>query len=131
MTENTDESRFTRRTALKSLSAAPFVGLGAATAMDVTATSERTRIVVEQGGNRIPVTPLTYGDRTVEEFYSYGSPDGASANTPTNLEKSDTSQLFFYRGSRGISLVVIHDVPNDGDGGAVTFEFDSLPAGGG
>lgn len=54
-------------------------------------------------------------------------PDGASANTPTDLERSDVSRLFLYEGPNGLSLVVIHDEPGDGSGGRVTFDFSGLP----
>lgn len=84
-------------------------------------------ITVEQGSDTIEVEPLSYRDWTVEEFYSYDSPDNASANTPTDLEKSDVSRMFFYEGPNGLSLVIIHDDVNDGDGGRVIFEFDGLP----
>lgn len=85
-------------------------------------------ITIEQGSETVEVSPLSYRDWTVEEFYGYGDPDGASANTPTDLEKSDVSRLFFYDGPKGLSLVIIHDEPNDGDGGRVVFEFDGLPS---
>jgi hypothetical protein len=50
------------------------------------------------------------------------------AYTPTGVEEGeDTSKLFFYEGSEGVSLVVIHDSPGTDTGGEATFEFDELP----
>lgn len=83
-----------------------------------------------QGETAYSVEALDSADfdgATVEEFYGYGDGDGASANTPNGMEASDVSQMFFYEGPEATSLVILHDEPDDGDGGLVTFEFDTLP----
>lgn len=92
--------------------------------------SARQTFIVKQGETEYEVEALhheDFGNRTVEEFYGYGDGDGASANTPNGMERENVSQLFFYEGPEKTSLVIIHDKPNDGDGGEVRFEFDSLP----
>lgn len=99
---------------------------------ELQSTSSTSSVYVRQGDRSYEIEALDsadYGDRTVEEFYGYGQGDGASANTPNDMERSDLSQLFLYDGPEGMSLVAIHDAANDGDGGAVTFQFDDLPAG--
>ena len=52
------------------------------------------------------------------------------ASTPTGVEEDeDTSKLFLYEDSEGVSLVVIHDSPETDSGGEATFKFDQLPEG--
>lgn len=120
-----------RRGLLKALT----VGSITSVAMPRTATaSEDTEITIRQGGQKVAtVSPITT-DRSVENFYRYDEIEGASANTPMNLRESGASKLFFYRQSGSgnpLSLVVIHDAPNDGSGGNVRFDFqpNSLPSG--
>lgn len=76
------------------------------------------------------VTPLV-GTTDVATFYDYGSlPAPANASANTGLEKSDTSILFVYEDPLGnVSLVMIHDIPNDGSGGRVDFAFAGVPVG--
>ena len=55
--------------------------------------------------------------RTAAEYYSYNSPFGAAANTPDNLERSNTATMFLYDDpGNGLSLFHIYDRANDGDG---------------
>ncbi|PSP93915.1 hypothetical protein BRC91_07540 [Halobacteriales archaeon QS_4_62_28] len=77
------------------------------------------------------ITPLSYKDQTVEEFYGY-KPDldaenPRRSNTPTNLERPGVSRLFLYEGPGGLSLVIIHGGGEDEDGGAATFGIAGLP----
>jgi hypothetical protein len=61
-------------------------------------------------------TPLTTAD-----FYQYGNPNGASYNGELNggpMPVSSLSQVFLLTASDGLSLVVVHDNPNDGSGGS-------------
>lgn len=80
-------------------------------------------VTVEQGNDTFELTALENGE-TIEQFYDYGNNE---SNTTTNLETSDTSQLFFWNGPNGLSLVVLHDKPDDGSGAACTFTFEGLP----
>lgn len=82
---------------------------------------------VTQGDSTYDVEPLSNDEKTAEEFYNYGSPANASANTPRDLEREDTTQLFLYDGPDGVSLFVIHDEPNTDSGGDVTLSFTGLP----
>jgi outer membrane protein assembly factor BamB len=82
---------------------------------------------VDQSDVSSSVTPLSYNNQTVEEFYGY---EDSTSNTPTGVEKSDTSRLFLYDGPEGLSLVVIHDKANNGPRGEVRsaeFDFSGLP----
>lgn len=119
-----------RRQMLRGVAAAPVAAL--ALPVEASAASD-VEVTVEQGGTEVAtVSPVT-ADRSVEDFYRYDRGDGASANTPLGLEQSDVSRLFFYQPSGGgpLSLVVIHDAPDDGDGGDVRFDFQpGLPGDG-
>ncbi|WP_147376660.1 hypothetical protein [Halopiger aswanensis] len=81
------------------------------------------KITVEQGSDSFDVVPLSNGQR-IEEFYDYAN---AQINSPLPIAESDKSQLFFWSGPEGLSLVLLHDKPSDGSGGAVTMTFDDLP----
>ncbi|MFC7044787.1 hypothetical protein ACFQH6_04565 [Halobacteriaceae archaeon GCM10025711] len=125
----THHNSISRRNVLRTTAALPILGSGIiAGSANGAAQSSEPRLIVEQNGKQIPVTPLSYNEQRVEDFYNYGYPDGASANTPTDLEKRNTSRIFFYSGPRGISLVFIHDAPNDGSGGQTVMHFDTLPS---
>jgi N-acetylneuraminic acid mutarotase len=89
-----------------------------------------SQIFIEQGGHKTPIWPLS-GLASVQDFYSYHTPDHSSANTADDLEISGTSQIFFYfdETSAALNLVIIHDRPNDGSGGRAIFDFSGLPAG--
>lgn len=98
------------------------------------AASQSNDYAVEQGQNCFELTPETNETQSVEDFYGYTtSSDGEavnySANTPIGLENmnNETSTLFLYEGSDGLSLVVLHGGVNDTGGGAATMEFVGLP----
>lgn len=82
---------------------------------------------ITQGDSTYEIEPLSNNNKTAEEFYSYDHPNNASANTPRDLEREDTSQLFLYDGPNGVSLFIIHDEPNTNSGGDVTLSFTGLP----
>lgn len=72
------------------------------------------------------MTPLSYDNQSIEEFYGYGSSNDSSANTPTGLETADTSRLFLYEGPQGLSLVTLHDSADSSTGGTASLAFDGL-----
>ena len=81
------------------------------------------------------VEPLGDGTESVEDFYDYRSsttdPQGSFSSYGTqDLHVANESQLFFYEGTEGVSLVFIHDSFNDGveNGGTVTFNISGLPS---
>ncbi|MDH5373508.1 MAG: hypothetical protein OEX97_11245, partial [Acidimicrobiia bacterium] len=80
---------------------------------------------VSQGDTTFDVAPLA-GSQTVVDFYDYNT---VPASSNTGLETANTSLLFLYSGADGLSLVTIHDQPNDGSGGQVDMAFSNLPAG--
>lgn len=106
-------------------------GTGVSSPSSATVAAKYT--VSQDGFGPLEITPLDGGATSVEDFYSYANPCPASANT--GLEIADTSQLFLYDGPLGLSLVTIHDSPEDclglvpATGGQVNFTYIGLPAG--
>lgn len=90
--------------------------------------------IVEQGGQCIQVTPLGDGSQSVEAFYDYRSPvmnqmGLYSSYGTTEIQQSQVSQVFVYRGSEGLSLVFLHDKFGDETGGFVaTADISGLPS---
>ncbi|MBX0284931.1 hypothetical protein EGH22_01205 [Halomicroarcula sp. F28] len=118
-------SRYGTRRRFLTAAAAAFAGLGLATTTD--ADDHRT-FTVEQDGDCYPVVPLS-GDEPVEAFYEWGLDERSYSSEGTReLQDSETSLLFLYRGPEGLSLVVVHDAADDGTpGGKVTFEITGIP----
>lgn len=71
-------------------------------------------VAVVQGDTCYNVRPLGDGSESVESFYH---PPGEGAN---DLRLSGRSQVFLYDGSRGTSLVFLHDQAGDRPSGAPT-----------
>ena len=92
--------------------------------------------IVQQGDRCTEITALGDGSQSVEEFYDYRSPvtdqEGLySSYGTTDIQESQVSQLFVYRGSEGLSLVFLHDQFGDESGGFVaTGDISGLPANG-
>ncbi|WP_227354939.1 hypothetical protein [Haladaptatus salinisoli] len=91
---------------------------------------------IEQDGKCIPIQPLSMSGLPVEQFYDYRTPDTdpssykyASFGTES-LQRKNTSILFLYEGPKGLSLVMVHDKLDAGNGGAVSFNITSLPVNG-
>lgn len=78
----------------------------------------------------VAVEALGDGTQSVEQFYGYeGSPDVSGVGS-SELQYSDTSQLMFYNGSEGLSVVVMHDKYADRTaGGDANMTFIGLPDG--
>lgn len=93
--------------------------------------------VLVQGEECKPLEPLGNGTRSVAAFYDYRSPDTdpsgwyESYGEARELLREDTSQVFLYRGSEGVSLVFLHDGvgSNATSGGALETEITGVPAG--
>ncbi|MBI5917259.1 MAG: gliding motility-associated C-terminal domain-containing protein [Bacteroidetes bacterium] len=81
---------------------------------------------VTQGSFSSPL-PFMSGSTSAVNFYSYGNPAGASANT--GLELSETFLLMLYEDmtSGNTSLIMILDQANDGTGGSAAIAVDCLP----
>lgn len=107
-----------------------------------TASAASHSFAIEQGTRCVDVTPLR-GNPNAVNFYDYRSTDnydGPTATTyssymPNHLQADDTSRLFLYDGSDGVSLVVVHNRLRNGGrstggGSAATFRFSGLPSGG-
>lgn len=56
-------------------------------------------------------------DKTASEFYSYEEVADYSFNGTNPRLKADTSHLFFVTTKEGLTLFIVHDMPNDPDGG--------------
>jgi len=65
------------------------------------------------------VTSLTTAD-----YYQYGTPYGASFNGPEPPLTSDRSHLFLVRASDGLSLFIVHDIPQDASGGTSRMHWE-------
>ncbi|EMA45368.1 hypothetical protein [Halococcus saccharolyticus] len=107
-----------------------------AAAQDSTEQNGSDTFIVQQGDRCTEVTALGDGSQSVEEFYDYRSPitdqEGLySSYGTTDIQESQVSQLFVYRGSEGLSLVFLHDQFGDESGGFVaTADVSGLPADG-
>ncbi|MFC6724372.1 hypothetical protein ACFQE1_08300, partial [Halobium palmae] len=87
---------------------------------------------VSQGSQCTTVSPLGDGSQTVSDYYDYRTPpDGMYASYgTTDVQRTATSNLYLYDGSGGVSLVMLHDELNDGEGGGtITFDVSGGPAG--
>jgi len=98
-------------------------------------------IVVQQGAQCYPLEAFGNGSTSVETFYDYRSPEtnppgwySSYGNRTEELMAPNTSQVFLYNGSEGLSLVFLHDgvgTPGTtGSGGTVTMDISGLPADG-
>jgi len=64
---------------------------------------------------------------TTAAFYQYDSPIGSSYNGENNggpVPVSELSQVFLVNASDGLSLVIVHDNPDDGSGGRTQTRWD-------
>ena len=100
------------------------LGLASVTGAD----DHRRSFVAEQDGECLPVEPLE-GDEPVEAFYDWGRDVLSWSSEGTReLQRSETSILFLYRGPLGLSLVAVHDRADDGTpGGVASFTFEGVP----
>ncbi|MFC4357795.1 CARDB domain-containing protein [Halobium salinum] len=98
--------------------------------VDLASAQPAEEFSVTQAEQCTTVTPLGDGSQRVEEYYDYRvQPDYSSYGT-SDEQASATSNLYFYRGSDGVSLVMLHDRRGDDvGGGTVTFDLAGLPAG--
>lgn len=93
------------------------------------------QFAIKQGDNCYSITPLGNETDSIVSFYDYrGHEQGYSSHGTTGLQIKDTSQFFFYQGSSGLNLVMLHGQWAGNvspGGGAVTLKMDGLPATGG
>ncbi len=98
-----------------------------------TAAQENATFIVQQGDTCTEVTPLGDGSQSVEAFYNYevlNDTANYSSLGTTGIQEDQTSQLFVYRGSEGLSLVFLHDQINQPGGFVGTADISGLPADG-
>jgi hypothetical protein len=83
--------------------------------------------MITQAGNTYPISALQ-GTVPASAFYSYGVPNGSSANT--GLELNNGLILFLYEDTNTgvISLFLIADIANSGSGGSLQFDLNCLPS---
>jgi hypothetical protein len=95
-------------------------------------------VVVRQGGQCYPVSAYTNTSQSVQDYYEYRSPfvdplGWYRAYGPIQeLTRADTSQLIFYNGSDGLSLIFLNDGRSNtsGSGGTASVDVSGLPADG-
>ena len=89
--------------------------------------------IVQQGSQCTQVTPLGDGTRTVEDFYDYqvlNETANYSSLGTVDIQEDQTSQVFVYDGSDGLSLVFLNDEIGEPGGFVATAEISGLPADG-
>ncbi|WP_458206571.1 hypothetical protein [Haladaptatus sp. NG-SE-30] len=130
MTENSPTINRRRFISATVASTAVLGGVSSAGALQ---SESNTQFAIEQDGKCIPIEPLSMSGLPVEQFYDYRTPDTdpssykyASFGTES-LQRKDTSIMFLYKGPKGLSLVMVHDKLDAGDGGAVSFNITNLP----
>jgi PGF-pre-PGF domain-containing protein/PGF-CTERM protein len=87
---------------------------------------------VTQNGECFEVQSFGDGTESVEDFYDYRPTSSGkySSHGTTEFQQDDTTQMFLYNGSQGVSLVVVHDrLDGDDTGGVVTFNVTGVPTG--
>jgi hypothetical protein len=65
--------------------------------------------------------------KDIASFYDYNTVFGSSANTGLEISEETHVFLCIEEKTGGLYLVVIHDVPNDADGGIASWSFAGLP----
>ncbi len=130
MTENSpaiDRRRFIQATI------ASTAVLGGVSSADALQSDSSSQFAIKQDGKCIPLEPISMSGLPVEQFYDYRTPETdpssykyASYGTES-LQRKNTSLLFLYKGPKGLSLVMIHDKVDSGNGGAASFRITSLP----
>ncbi|QLG64315.1 PKD domain-containing protein [Halorarum salinum] len=91
-------------------------------------------VAVAQGSNCYTVTPVVDESQTVEEFYDYRNPEtdpsgDYSSYGTDEYQEPRSSSMFFYTGSEGTSLVVVHGQRGDqGNGSTVSWDVSGLPS---
>lgn len=89
-------------------------------------------VVLEQGETCVSLSPLSFQNQTIQEFYGVERPQypgfhrPSNSSTSTNLERPQTSRLFLYRGPDGLGYVIIHG-SEEGPGGAASFGIRHNP----
>ena len=63
------------------------------------------------------IEPYFEKEKAASEFYSYEEVSFYSFNGPHPRLRADTSHLFFVTTKEGLSLFIVHDMPNDPDDG--------------
>ena len=89
--------------------------------------------IVEQGSQCVQVTPLGNGTQSVEEFYDYqvlNDTANYSSLGTTDIQMDQTSQMFVYRESEGLSLVFLNDKIGPPGGYVATADISGLPTDG-
>ncbi|MBI2178853.1 MAG: hypothetical protein HYU38_11050 [Candidatus Tectomicrobia bacterium] len=70
------------------------------------------------------ISAVLAAERTAEQFYAYNEAASWSYNGRQPALREDTSHLFFVRTREGLALFIVHDKPNDPDGGAAVTRIE-------
>ncbi|WP_276301001.1 PKD domain-containing protein [Halorussus lipolyticus] len=122
-----DQARSVLLALLLVVSSVSVAGVGAAAP-----SSSPSTFHVTQGGECYEVAPVGDGTTSVEEFYDYQAPGpgylyGSYGEGSQRVQQNQVSHVFVYRGSQGLSLVMLHDDLNRSQGGGITFDISGLP----
>jgi hypothetical protein len=63
------------------------------------------------------INPYIEREKAAADFYSYEARSQYSFNGPPPRLRDDTSHLFLVVTRKGLSLFIVHDKPNDPNGG--------------
>lgn len=102
-------------------------------ALAVGAAGADPTFTVRQGSECTQVTPLGDGTQSVERFYDYrvlNETANYSSLGTRGIQMDQTSQLFVFRGSRGLSLVFLNDAIGSPGGYVATADVSGLPPAG-
>ncbi|MBT5368781.1 MAG: hypothetical protein HOL05_12130, partial [Nitrospinaceae bacterium] len=69
------------------------------------------------------IDPYPEREKAAAEFYSYEALSHYSFNGPHPRLRDDTSHLFLVTTREGLSLFIVHDKPNNPDGGGATMRI--------
>lgn len=69
------------------------------------------------------IDPYVERGKAAADFYSYEALSHYSFNGPHPRLRDDTSHLFFVNTREGLSLFIVHDKPNNPDGGGAAMRF--------
>ncbi|WP_435127821.1 lamin tail domain-containing protein [Halobaculum sp. D14] len=124
---STEDSSLSRRGVLLGAGGLTTAAVGGTAAYSaLTGSSTERRYLVEQGKLHWEVDPLSYQDRTVEQFYGYQQSSGTASPAVDVIDDPAASRLFVYDGPVGSSLVFLHGAPTAETGGTALFTFSGL-----
>ncbi|MDQ2053891.1 SipW-dependent-type signal peptide-containing protein [Halobellus sp. H-GB7] len=83
---------------------------------------------VTYGGESYCIEPLGDGSTSIEDFYDYDDTSGVYSSLNDEIQRENTTFVFLYEGSEGLSLVIVNDDRENTEGGsAASFTIEGAP----